>query len=294
MLPTPISGTTWKARDPSQAYLYRRSPTHLHRGIDFAARAGTAVWSVAPGVVEHSSAPGSPGFDGYGRVVVIRHPDGARALYAHLESATVERGQQVSEGQQLGTVGTTRGTVLDPSLRFVASRAHLHFEVARNSYPMKREAERLDPVGYAMSDPDLPRDSLERWKVLDRAISKLYHAIPEDRREGAVNDMLNAWKEALEFAPTMGPAMRGAALSDWIDRYNAARAKFIAQGGAENAAPIARDRNRLAEDATAVAETATAAAEKVGDWASNIGTLIVVGGLVYLVMQANDRAKASA
>ena len=65
----------------------------------------------------------------WGNVVVVRHAfmeDGqvkyADSLYAHLDRILVREGQQVSRGQQIGTVGNAHGLYA----------AHLHFEVHKN------------------------------------------------------------------------------------------------------------------------------------------------------------------
>lgn len=65
----------------------------------------------------------------WGNVVIIRHSwienrqlRFADSLYAHLERITVREGQQVSRGQQVGTIGNNRG-MYPP---------HLHFEIHRD------------------------------------------------------------------------------------------------------------------------------------------------------------------
>lgn len=85
-----------------------------HTGLDFSARRGTPVRSVAAGKVIRAGWAGP-----YGNRVVVRHADGKRTLYAHLSSIAVKRGKTVSPGQRLGKVGST-GNSTGP---------HLHFEV---------------------------------------------------------------------------------------------------------------------------------------------------------------------
>jgi len=125
---------------------FKRSETHRHRGVDLVAPIGTRVVAVASGVVEHAvQRPGTVGFRGYGRVIVLRldTPRGTRALYAHLSAVYVKVGDRVSAGDVIGLVGDSCDTPSDPDHRCGGS--HLHFEIAAKPYPMPAEADRLDP-----------------------------------------------------------------------------------------------------------------------------------------------------
>lgn len=88
-----------------------------HTGTDWAAPAGTPVLAATNGVVLAvvDAADGHP----FGTFVTVPHADNVVTVYAHLESAAVVRGQELTGGQQLGTVGST-GNSTGP---------HLHFEV---------------------------------------------------------------------------------------------------------------------------------------------------------------------
>ena len=55
----------------------------------------------------------------YGNLVEIRHSDGRRTRYGHLDEIKVEVGQWIEKGQMVGTVGQT-GRSTGP---------HLHFEL---------------------------------------------------------------------------------------------------------------------------------------------------------------------
>ncbi|PAP78911.1 hypothetical protein B1759_15855 [Rubrivirga sp. SAORIC476] len=98
-----------------------------HDGVDLAVPEGTAVWTVAPGVVR--SVGRQPG---YGLVVEIDHPAGiggagepVRTRYAHLASvdADLRLGLRVARGVALGASGGR------PGRDGVSTGAHLHFEV---------------------------------------------------------------------------------------------------------------------------------------------------------------------
>ncbi|HDR3493202.1 TPA: peptidoglycan DD-metalloendopeptidase family protein [Bacillus wiedmannii] len=93
----------------------------IHKGTDYACQDGvTPIAASKGGVVELAEfgASGS-GFGGYGNVVVINHGNGYWSLYGHMSSITVQKGQNIGVGQQVGVCGRT-GQVTGP---------HLHFEI---------------------------------------------------------------------------------------------------------------------------------------------------------------------
>jgi murein DD-endopeptidase MepM/ murein hydrolase activator NlpD len=98
-----------------------------HKGIDIATRAGTPIAAAAEGTVVLVAY----GYYGYGNTVIVRHPNGLETLYAHLSQISVRMGQQVEQGQTLGTVGCT-GWCTGP---------HLHFEVRVGGVP-------VNPLNY--------------------------------------------------------------------------------------------------------------------------------------------------
>ncbi len=93
-----------------------------HTGADFSCRAGTPVLAVKAGKVYKSTAKMKNGkYVSYGEYVIIDHQDGTMTLYAHMlaGSRIVSPGQVVSQGQQIGQVGSTGNSTGN----------HLHFEV---------------------------------------------------------------------------------------------------------------------------------------------------------------------
>jgi murein DD-endopeptidase MepM/ murein hydrolase activator NlpD len=84
-----------------------------HQGVDYAAPTGTPVRTVADGVVSFAGVQ-----NGYGNVIEVKHRDGRSTLFAHLSQIDVRLGQNVSQGDFIGKVGTT-GYSTGP---------HLHFE----------------------------------------------------------------------------------------------------------------------------------------------------------------------
>jgi murein DD-endopeptidase MepM/ murein hydrolase activator NlpD len=90
-----------------------------HGGIDYGAPTGTPTWSVADGLVEFAGRKGA-----YGKLVVIRHPDGMRSYYGHLSqiAAGIKKGVRIRQKQVLGRVGAT-GRATGPHLHFAMCAA---------------------------------------------------------------------------------------------------------------------------------------------------------------------------
>jgi len=87
----------------------------FHSGEDIGADAGTPVHASADGRV--SSVVRMPI---RGLSVVIDHGSGVKSGYHHLESALVQEGQQVVQGQVIGLVGSTG----------LSTGPHLHWEIS--------------------------------------------------------------------------------------------------------------------------------------------------------------------
>lgn len=144
----PVPGATLPTRG-SRSYLYQRSASRLHRGIDLFAPRGTPVLAPVDGRVQQAFEGWQRGFTGYGSSVVLRTEQPRRwLLFAHLDEVDVRPGQQVRQGEQLGTVGTSAGTRSDPSAQFRSSKPHMHWEVSRRPYPLRRDAPRESPLAW--------------------------------------------------------------------------------------------------------------------------------------------------
>jgi murein DD-endopeptidase MepM/ murein hydrolase activator NlpD len=83
-----------------------------HRGIDYAAPAGTPVLAAGDGEVTEAGWLG-----GYGRTVRLRHANGVETLYGHLSSIRVRRGERVAQGAVIGAVGSS-GLATGPHLDY--------------------------------------------------------------------------------------------------------------------------------------------------------------------------------
>ncbi|MGH9375984.1 MAG: M23 family metallopeptidase [Terriglobia bacterium] len=94
----------------------------FHPGIDIAAPPGTPVRATADGIVVQAGL----GEAGYGNEVLIDHGSGLETRYGHLRKVFVVDGQEVKQGQIIGSVGMT-GRATGP---------HLHYEVLVRNTPV--------------------------------------------------------------------------------------------------------------------------------------------------------------
>jgi hypothetical protein len=90
----------------------------LHEGIDIHAPKGTPVFSIADGVVTAVRTGAHAGL-----YVAVKHAGGLTSRYMHLDSRTVAKGDHVSGGDKLGTVGTSGTSGSGPHLHLSLSLA---------------------------------------------------------------------------------------------------------------------------------------------------------------------------
>ena len=104
---------------------YRNDPftgrRSMHYGIDIANKTGTAVKATFDGKVLKC---GSSFI--YGKYIIVKHTGGYQSLYAHLNKYLVRKGQNVTQGQIIGELGST-GRSTGP---------HLHFSIYKNQQPV--------------------------------------------------------------------------------------------------------------------------------------------------------------
>ena len=110
---------------------------YMHRGLDIWYYPGTPVVAAGNGVVVDA---GYDSISGFGWFIEIDHQYGFRTKYTHLSSVAVGRGQEVTQGERIGALGSS-GTATGP---------HLHFEIQLGN-------ELIDPAYFLkLSTPDLP------------------------------------------------------------------------------------------------------------------------------------------
>lgn len=97
-----------------------------HKGLDLAADKGVAIFAVSAGTVTYA------GYDSdFGYNIIIDHGNGIKTRYAHASAMCVSKGQNVSQGDMIATVGSTGRSTGN----------HLHFEIIVNG-------NRVNPAPY--------------------------------------------------------------------------------------------------------------------------------------------------
>ena len=92
-----------------------------HTGIDIACGMGVNVYAAADGIVERA---GGGWNGGYGNMIIMRHNDGTKTLYGHLQAGgiLVSPGEYIKKGRVIGLMGSS-GRSTGP---------HVHFEIIIN------------------------------------------------------------------------------------------------------------------------------------------------------------------
>jgi murein DD-endopeptidase MepM/ murein hydrolase activator NlpD len=98
----------------------------MHKGLDFAGKAGDNVVATAAGIVTWAGER-----YGYGHLVEIDHGDGYISRYGHNDTLTVSVGDVVTKGQPIAQMGNTGRS----------TGVHVHYEVIRNG-------KQIDPLPF--------------------------------------------------------------------------------------------------------------------------------------------------
>ncbi|QGX39202.1 peptidase M23 [Permianibacter aggregans] len=134
------------ARVSSNFNLSRKHPIlnriRAHKGVDYAAPAGTPIYASGDGKISFVGTKG-----GYGRMVAIQHGGNFTTHYAHLSryGKGISTGKRVSQGQVIGYVGSSG----------LATAPHLHYEFLVNGVhrnPRTVPLPQAEPVPAAEKD----------------------------------------------------------------------------------------------------------------------------------------------
>ena len=154
------------ARISSRFNPNRRHPIlntiRAHKGVDYAAGAGTPIRATADGKVEFIGVKG-----GYGRVVILKHGSQYTTLYAHMSRyrSGLRNGSPVRQGQVIGYVGASG----------LATAPHLHYEFRVNGV-------HKDPVTVPLPRANpLPRSALAQWKAESATVLAQLDAMAEQQ-----------------------------------------------------------------------------------------------------------------
>lgn len=127
----PVSGEITSSFSGSRMHPILRY-FRAHLGTDIAAPYGTKI--VAPAAARVRSV----GWNlGYGLTIELEHTGGVITRFGHCKTAIVRAGDQVLEGETIGTVGSTG----------LATGPHVHFEVLV-------KGQQVDPVNFVAASRD--------------------------------------------------------------------------------------------------------------------------------------------
>ncbi|MBV8665795.1 MAG: peptidoglycan DD-metalloendopeptidase family protein [Burkholderiaceae bacterium] len=134
-----------------------------HKGVDFAAPAGTPIHASGDGVVDFVGQQ-----NGYGNVVVLKHWSNYSTAYGHMSrfAPKLRKGMRVSQGDIIGYVGMT-GWATGP---------HLHYEFRINQEPR-------DPMTVHIPNAQpLAASELQRFKTVAADMTHRFALLMADRK----------------------------------------------------------------------------------------------------------------
>jgi murein DD-endopeptidase MepM/ murein hydrolase activator NlpD len=105
-------------------YGSKRKAGRIHAGIDIVAAVNTPVYAAKSGIAFRGEVP-----TGYGKYIMIYHPDGYQTYYGHLSDWAARSTEYVRRGSLIGYVGKT-GNASSGSIQ-----PHLHFEIRKDGEP---------------------------------------------------------------------------------------------------------------------------------------------------------------
>jgi len=131
-----------------------------HTGIDYGAAYGTPIFATASGTVEYAGWRG-----GYGKLVIVRHPNGYATYYGHCSRLLVKKGTYVKQGETIAEVGQT-GDATGP---------HVHYEVRIKGHPVNPTSLKTTKAPSLPSDQRIKFEHIVQQRLLqveDQLISE--------------------------------------------------------------------------------------------------------------------------
>ena len=121
----PVGGKYTKTSNFGPRKARKAGASTNHQGVDMAGALNTPILAAKAGTVSISKDETT----GYGKWIEIKHDDGTRSRYAHMNQRMAEVGARVTAGQQIGKMGSTG----------MSTGSHLHFEV------FNAQGQKVDP-----------------------------------------------------------------------------------------------------------------------------------------------------
>lgn len=175
--------------------VYRRWGLPGHDGLDFRAPANSPVYACADGEVYRVH--DGTGGHAYGIHVRVRHQNGYKTIYAHLNQATVYTGQTVKAGDEIGVAGSTGNS----------ARSHLHLVLKKDGatregltdYP----SDIIDPTPFLRERPVVqPAVWRPDWWPYERCLVGLHARIGGPMEEADWAVVRDTGIDALKFDMT--------------------------------------------------------------------------------------------
>lgn len=151
-----------------------------HYGVDFAAPRGTPVATVGDGHVVFAGWKG-----GYGRLVIINHPNSFKTYYAHLSRIEkgVVAGAKVKQGEVIGYVGSTG----------LSTGPHLHFGIKKYgkwANPLKIDLPPAEPINEKYKELYL--------EEMERLLAALEQTATLPEKKDVVNDDVSTVPDSIQ------------------------------------------------------------------------------------------------
>jgi murein DD-endopeptidase MepM/ murein hydrolase activator NlpD len=144
--------------------------TRMHRGVDFGASIGTAIYAAGDGVVTRAGR-----VSGYGNYVEIEHNAQYATAYGHLSAFArgLHEGERVRQGEVIGYVGMSG----------MATGPHLHYEV-------HYQGAQIDPLSVRM--PATTRLAGDYLKAFEAERDQIERQLLELRQDLVAHAMCRA------------------------------------------------------------------------------------------------------